>query len=155
MTTRVDDMSGSHVASGIGAGTLANAVGVLMVGKGWIGPKLTAGLLMGTGVATAAAGWYWEMDHMMAAGAGVATAGTFSMTNQLAVDAYMAMEERAAEKRKKAAAEEESKEREKRLADARALLAEEKKKQQRNGRRIVVLDQNGDPIHEYSAPVAA
>lgn len=70
-------MGSSHVAAGIGAGTLANAVGVLLVGKGWVGPKLTSALLMGAGAATAAAGWYWDMDHMLAAGTGVAAAGTF------------------------------------------------------------------------------
>ena len=55
LTTRVDDMGASHVGAGIGAGVLGNAVSVLLVGQGWVGPKLTAGLLVGTGAAATAA----------------------------------------------------------------------------------------------------
>lgn len=153
MGERFDGMGGSHVAAGIGAGALGNICGIVAVGQGWVGPKITAGLLMGTGVAATAAGWYWEMDHMMAAGAGLTTAGAFSMTNQIAVDTYEAMEKKAEERQQKGKKEADAKEREKRLADARALLAAEQGKQ-RNTRRIVVMDQNGEPIDDYSAQAA-
>ena len=140
LTHRIEGMDGSHVAAGIGAGALANVLGVITVGRGWIGPKTTAGLLMGAGALTTAAGYYWERDHMMAAGVGVATAGAFSIANQVAIDAYEAMEKRADEKRAKQEAEKEAK----RLAEARALL--DKHNQTRNARRFVVLDQDGDVI---------
>ena len=120
------------------------------VGQGWLGPKTSAGILIGAGVATIGAGWYWEWDHMMSMGAGLTAAGTFSLANQLSVDGYRAMEKRAQEKRAKAEAEKEEKEHQKRVADARALIqAEEKKK--RNARRIVLVDQDDesadDPAH--------
>ena len=89
---------------------------------------------------TTAAGWYWERDHMMAAGVGMATAGAFSIANQVAIDTYEAMEKRAEERRAKQEAEQEAK----RLAEARALL--DKHNQTRNARRFVVLDQDGDVI---------
>lgn len=156
LTERMDEMGGSHVAAGVGAGAIGNVLGVIAVGKGWVSPKWTAGLLMGSGAATMAAGWYWEWDHVMAVGAGMTTAGAFSITNQLAVDAYEAMETKAAEKRKKREEEEAEKERLKRLADARELLeAEAEKKKTRNARRIVILDGNGEPLdadfEEYDA----
>ena len=140
LTERLEGMDGSHVAAGIGAGALANVLGVITVGRGWVGPKTTAGILMGTGAVTTAAGWYWERDHMMAAGVGMATAGAFSIANQVAIDAYEAMEKRAEERRAKQEAEKEAK----RLAEARALL--EKHNQTRNARRFVVLDQDGEVI---------
>ena len=85
MTERMQDMGGTHVAAGLAAGTLGNALGVMLVGLGWVGPKTTAGVLMGTGAATTAAGYYWEADHVMTAGAGLTAAGTFSLVNQYAV----------------------------------------------------------------------
>ena len=141
LSERIESMDGSHVAAGVGIGALANVLGVITVGRGWIGPKTTAGLLMGAGALTTAAGYYWERDHMMAAGVGVATAGAFSIANQVAIDAYEAMEKRADEKRAKQEAEKEAK----RLAEARALL--ERHNQTRNARRLVVLDQDGEVIH--------
>ena len=147
LSERIESMDGSHVAAGVGVGALANVLGVITVGRGWVGPKTTAGLLMGAGALTTAAGYYWERDHMMAAGVGVATAGAFSIANQVAIDAYEAMEKRADEKRAKQEAEKEAK----RLAEARALL--ERHNQTRNARRLVVLDQDGEVIHvpDYDA----
>ncbi len=147
LTERFEEMGGSHAAAAVGAGAVGNVLGVIAVGQGWIGPKLTAGLMMGSGAATTAAGWYWDADHLMAAGAGLTTAGAFSLTNQYAVDAYEAMEKKAEEKREKAAAERAQTEKARRLAEARALLATEAKKT-RNGRRIVVMDDDGEVI-EY------
>lgn len=140
LTERVEGMDGTHVAAVIGAGTLANVLAVIAVGRGWIGPKVIAGLCIGAGAATTAGGWYWERDHMMAAGVGMAAAGAFSIANQVSIDAYESMEKRAEEKKAKKEAEAEAK----RLADARALL--EQHKQTRNAHRLVVLDQDGDII---------
>lgn len=131
ITERLQDMGSTHVAASIGAGVAGNALGVLAVGQGWIGPKLTASLIMGGGVATTAAGYYWEADHMMAAGAGLTAAGTFSLVNQYAVDAYEATERRAQEKREK-------REFEKRRADARTLLPVDST--QTANRRLNILD---------------
>lgn len=147
LTERMEDMGPSHVVAAVAGGSLANVAGVVATAQGWIGPKWAAGSLMGGGLTTAAAGWYWDSDHAMATGAGIAAAGAFSIVNQLAVDAYEAMEKKAQEKRARKKVEEEKKEREQRLAEARTLLDEEaKKKGTRNARRIVVLDQEGEPI---------
>lgn len=124
MGERFDGMGGSHVAAMFGAGTAATALGVTMVGQGWIGPKLTAGLLTGSGLLASLAGYYWDSDHVMAAGVGMTTAGGFSLANQFAVDAYEAIERKAAEKRQ-----------EKEEAEASGG--------QRNGRRLVLLEPDG------------
>lgn len=141
---RVQEMGGVHVAAGVGAGALGNMLGVLAVGKGWLGPKTTASILVGSGAAAATAGYFWESDHLMAAGAGLAAAGTFSLSNQYAIDAYESVEERAKEKRE----ERERKDMQKRLAEARLLIEAEKKEQiRRNGaRHVVVLDAQGNEI---------
>ncbi len=138
---RLEEMGGSHVAAGVGAGTLGTALGVTLVGKGWIGPKLTAGLLAGTGLAASAAGYYWDADHLMAAGAGLAAAGTFSLANQYAIDTYEALEKKAKEKRKKTAEAVAEKEERDRVEAARETLAEDGKR--RNGRRLVIVDSDG------------
>lgn len=144
---RIEDMGGSHVAAAVIGGSIGNVVGVIAAAQGWIGPKWAAGVLMGGGLSAMAAGWYWEKDHVMATGAGVTAAGAFSMVNQVAVDAYEAVERKAEEKRARKEAEEAEKERKKRLDDARALLEDEaKKKATRNARRIVILDRDGEPI---------
>lgn len=143
-TERMDEMGGSHMGACVAAGALGNALGVVMVGQGWIPPKLIATLMIGAGAATTGAGWYWDMDHMMAAGAGVTAAGAFSMANQVAVDAYEAMEKRADEKRAEREAKQAAADEAKRLAEARALLEAEKNRT-RNGRRFVLVDENGDP----------
>ncbi len=83
----------------------------------------------------------------MAAGVGLTTAGAFSMTNQIAVDAYEAMQKKAKEKREKAEAAQAEKDKAERLAEARALLEAEGNKP-RNGRRIVVMDED-DTIIEF------
>ena len=114
MTERVQDMGGSHVAAGLAAGTLGNVLGVMVVGLGWVGPKTTAGVLMGTGVATTAAGYYLEADHVMTAGAGLTAAGTFSLVNQYAVGAYEALEKKAKDKKEAR----ENEERKKRMSEA-------------------------------------
>ena len=44
LSERIESMDGSHVAAGLGIGALANVLGVITVGRGWIGPKTTAGL---------------------------------------------------------------------------------------------------------------
>ena len=154
LTTRIDEMGGSHVAAGVGFGALGNVMGVVAVGQGWIGPKTTAATLMGVGTAATAAGWYTERDHLMAAGIGLTAAGAFSISNQLAVDAYEAMEKRAEEKRAKKEAARAEEERAKRLAEARALLEKEEKEKPRNARRVVVVneyDEHADPgDDEYS-----
>jgi hypothetical protein len=152
LTRRVEEMGSSHVAAGIGAGALGSAAGVIMVGQGWVGPKTTAGVLMGSGVATTAAGWYWEADHVMAAGLGLTAAGAFSLTNQFAIDAYEAMEKRAEEKRDKQTKEQAEQDRGRRNAEARDLIeAEAKRQQMRNSRRIVVVDADGEVIEESQA----
>ena len=139
---RVEEMDGSHVAVGVGAGALGNMLGVLVVGKGWVGPKTAAGLLVGTGALTTAAGYLWEADHVMVAGAGLATAGTFSLANQYAIDAYESLELRAKKKRQ----EQEQKELQKRLAEARVIVEADRKQQAvRNaGPRLMVVDVRGD-----------
>ena len=146
LTERIDNMGGSHVTASIGAGMAGSALAVAAVGKGWVGPKTSAGILMGAGAVGMVAGWWLESDHLMTAGAGLAAAGTFSVANQVSVEAYDALEKRAAEKRAKNEAEEEDEEQEKRLAEARALIEKEGKKKQRNARRIVILDRDGNPI---------
>lgn len=143
-TERMDEMGGSHVGACVAAGALGNALGVVVVGQGWIPPKLIATLMIGAGAVTTGAGWYWDMDHMMAAGAGVTAAGAFSMANQVAVDTYEAMEKRAEEKRTERAAKQAAADEAKRLAEARALLEAENNKT-RNCRRFVVVDENGNP----------
>ena len=132
---RVQDMDGSHVAAGIGAGALGNILGVLVVGQGWLGPKLTAGLLLGGGAAATAAGYYWEADHLMAAGAGLAAAGTFSLTNQYAVNAYETLEARAREKQ----AKREKEANQKRLAETKAVIQAATKKAARNASPHLVI----------------
>lgn len=146
LTERIDSMGGSHVTASIGAGMAGSALAVAAVGKGWVGPKTGAGILMGAGAVGMVAGWWLEWDHLMTAGAGLAAAGTFSVANQVSVEAYDALEKRAAEKRAEKEAEEEEKEQQKRLAEARAVIEEDAKKKQRNARRIVILDRDGRPI---------
>lgn len=136
---RVQEMDGSHVAVGVGAGALGNMLGVLVVGRGWIGPKTTAGLLLGGGALASTAGYFWDSDHLMAAGAGLATAGTFSLANQYAIDAYEAVEERA----KKKHDERERKDLQKRLAEARVIVEAESKAKRNSQPRLVVIDQSG------------
>jgi len=131
---RMQDMGGGHVAAAIGAGAAGNIIGVIAVGQGWLSPKTSAGLLVGTGAATTAAGYYWESDHVMAAGAGLTAAGTFSLINQYAIDAYEAGEKRAQEKK----AERDKKNEAKRIADAHALVEAEKQKERRNARFVVI-----------------
>lgn len=145
LTSRVDEMGGSHMSACVAAGVVGNALGVIMAGQGWVPPKLIATLMLGAGAATTGAGWYWEMDHMMAAGAGLTAAGAFSLTNQFAVDAYEAIEKRAEEKRAEREAKNAEAERAKRLAEARALLEAEKPKP-RNARQFVILDDDGEPL---------
>ena len=145
LTAHIDEMGGSHMAAGIGAGAVGNAASILMVGQGLIGPKWAATLLMGTGAAATAAGWYWEMDHLMAAGIGITASGAFSVANQLAVEAHDAIEKRAEEKRARRDAEASDKARAQRLAEARALLEAEKNKT-RNAARFVILDEDGQPL---------
>jgi hypothetical protein len=127
MRERVKSMGGSHVAAGIGAGALGNVLGVIAVGQGWLGPKTTAGILMGTGAAATTAGYVWSMDHVMAAGAGLTAAGTFSLVNQAAIYAYEADERKAKEKADKKAKEEAEVEKLKKIADAQRQLAEAQK----------------------------
>jgi hypothetical protein len=98
LKARIEQMSAAHVVTGLGAGAVGNALGVLIVGQGWLGPKAAAGLLMGTGAAAATAGYFMESDHVMVAGAGLSVAGTFSLANQYAVYAYEEAERRAEEK---------------------------------------------------------
>jgi hypothetical protein len=127
MRERVKSMGGSHVAAGIGAGALGNVLGVIAVGQGWLGPKTTAGLMVGTGVAASAAGYAWSMDHMMAAGVGLTAAGTFSFANQAAIYAYEADERKAKEKAEKEAKEKAEVEKLKKFADAQRQIAEAQK----------------------------
>lgn len=150
LAERVESMGASHVAVSIGSGVAWSALGVVAVGQGWVGPKLTAGLMMGSGTAATAAGWYWEMDHLMAGGAGLTAAGAFSMANQLAVDAYERMEERAEKLAKEKEAKEKKKIDAKKLVEARALIAAADK--QRNARRITLVSDDGatdDPPIDY------
>lgn len=98
---RVGGMGESHVVSGLGAGALGNALGLLVVGQGWLGPKTYAAIVMGTGAAATTAGYKWESDHLMAAGAGLAVAGTFSLANAYALQGLEAGEKLVAEKQAK------------------------------------------------------
>ncbi|MCG8423964.1 MAG: hypothetical protein MJE77_39230 [Proteobacteria bacterium] len=134
---RLQEMDGSHVGAGVAAGAVGNALGVLMVGMGWLGPKVTAGILLSTGATATTAGYLLERNHLMAAGTGLAAAGTFSLINQYAVDAYEALEER--DKRKKQ--EREKEEHRKRLAAARQVTS---RANQRNAYLRVV-----DPDDEF------
>lgn len=147
LTVRVDEMGGSHVGACVAAGAIGNAFGVICVGQGWIPPKLIATLMLGAGALTTGAGWYWELDHMMAAGAGVSAAGAFSLANQVSVDAYEAMEKRAAEKRAEREAKQAEADEAKRLAEARALLEAEKQKT-RNNRRFVIIEDGEELDYE-------
>jgi hypothetical protein len=152
LTRRVEGMDGSHVTAGAVAGALGTVAGVVVAGQGWIGPKVTAGILMGAGAATTAAGWYWDADHLMVAGVGITAAGTLSLTNQFAVDAYEAMEKRAEEKREKKGQEQAEQDQKRRNAEARAIIETEAQRQQmRNSRRIVVVDTDGEVIEESQA----
>ena len=141
MKDRLQNMDGSHVAAGLAAGAIGNTIGVLLVGQGWASPKATAGVLIGTGGAATAAGYWWEADHLMAAGAGLATAGTFSLANQYAVDAYESLEQKA--KDKKEAREKEQ---------LQKLLAETRsggKEAQRNGApRLTIVNTDDQPDYD-------
>lgn len=149
MKERLQSMDGSHAAAGLAAGAIGNTIGVLLVGQGWASPKATAGVLIGTGGAATAAGYWWEADHLMAAGAGLATAGTFSLANQYAVDAYESLEKRARDKKEAL----EKEQREKLLTEAEAR-AEAKQATQRNGAprlTIVHTDDISDDHSDYDA----
>ena len=82
----------AHVAAGIGAGIVSRALGVLAVGKGWIGPKLTAGLMAGGGLAAIGAGLASQSVWMTAAGAGLAASGILSFVTQAAIGLYEAID---------------------------------------------------------------
>lgn len=127
---RVEDMGVSHVAAVATGAALSTAVVIGLVANGTLSPKTGAACQIGVGTAATAYGYHAEHDHLMMAGVGIASAGAFSMANQLAIDGYEALEKRA-EARKAKKAEEAKKE------DA------EKAKKQRNARRIVVLDDDG------------
>jgi hypothetical protein len=143
--TRSQAVLGASMTAG------ATLLGVVAAGKGWLDPKTAGGLLLGTGIAAAAAGLVWEVKPMTAAGGALMTAGGLSLVNQLGVYGFEKYEERLEAKREQKAEED----RTKRLADARAMIeAEAKAKQQnmRNGRRIVVVDAEGEVIeHEEQA----
>jgi hypothetical protein len=143
---RVNDIGGTHVATGAGVGIIGQALAVVATGKGWIGPKVTAVTLLGTGGATTAAGLYFEKGHLTAAGVGLTAAGALSLTNQLAVDAYESIERRADEKRKKAEEERVAGEHAKKLDEARALLEAEKK--HRNARRIEIIEPDDGDLYD-------
>ena len=144
MAERIDNMGTSHVVAAATAGAISSALAVAAVGQGWVGPKTSAGILLGAGAATTAYGWHAEHDHVMMAGAGVTAAGAVSLANQLAIDGYESIQKRAAKKKAEKKAEDEAKDKAERLADARALLAEEEKKQP-NAQRIVILNEDGAP----------
>lgn len=129
---RIENMDGSHVASAAAAGVLSSAAAVSAVAQGWLGPGACAAILMGTGAATAAYALYNEHDHLMMAGAGIASAGAFSMAHQLSVSGYEKIEKRNAEQKAKKAA-------------AAAKAEAEKKKQTRNA-RLVILDSQGQRL---------
>ncbi|MCG8422062.1 MAG: hypothetical protein MJE77_29415 [Proteobacteria bacterium] len=112
---RLQEMGGTHAAAGAAAGTVGTMLGVFVAGMGWIKPKNTAGILLGTGAATTTAGYLLNRNHLMAAGTGLAAAGTYSLINQYSVDAYEALEE----KDKKKTEEREKAEKQKLLAAAR------------------------------------
>ncbi|MCG8419455.1 MAG: hypothetical protein MJE77_16110 [Proteobacteria bacterium] len=137
MGERLQELDGAHVGSGVAAGAVGNALGVLVVGLGWLGPKVTAGLLLGTGATATTAGYFLERNHLMAAGTGLAAAGTFSLINQYAVDAYEALDDR--DRRKKE--EREQEEHRKRLAAARQVS---RQANQRNAHLRIV-----DPGDEF------
>jgi hypothetical protein len=124
---------GSHVVAGVGAGAVATTLGVAVVGKGWIGPKWTAGILVGTGALTAGAGYMLEAEHLMAAGVGVASTGVLQLANQVTVDMFEASERKEAEERA----------RERRAQRARELLASEAGKGNQRNRRVVIIDEDG------------
>ena len=145
LAERVQNMGATHVAACIGTGAAGNVLAMTSVVKGWAGPKASALALFGAGTAATAAGYYWEMDHMMAGGAGAMAAGAFSMANVLAYEAYGRMEEREKEEDAEEAKEEEEKE----LAKARKLIADAEKK--RNGRVFVAVDDDGKPLDYASA----
>lgn len=145
LAERVQCMGATHVAACIGTGAAGNVLALTSVVKGWAGPKTSALALFGAGTAATAAGYYWEMDHVMAGGAGAMAAGAFSVANVLAVEAYGRMEEKEKEDDEKEAKEEEAKE----LAKARKLIADTEK--QRNGRMFVAVDDDGKPLDYASA----
>ena len=149
--TLAERMGGWHVASGTAGAVLGQTMGVVVVGRGWLGPKLTSSLILGAGLSVAAAGYYWDVDHLLSGGTGMATAGALALTNHLAVESYLRLEERADKKREAKEIEAKAEEERKRLVEAHALVESEeerKKKKQRNARRIVVLDHTGRPIDD-------
>lgn len=139
LSERMREMDASHALIATAAGTIGNALSVLLVGLGWASPKATAGVLMGTGAATAAAGYYWEADHAMVAGAGLTTAGTWSLAQQYAVDAYEAIENRLEDKK--------AKDDQKQLAGASDQKPESAKPRNAAPRLIVVRDDH-DGYHD-------
>ena len=143
---RVANMGASHAATAAGAGVVSTAASVFIVGKGWASPKLTSGLVAGTGAAATAAGYHWESDHLMAAGVGMTAAGGILLSGQYAVDLYQGMEKRAADKRAKKEAEKESGK--KGASDAKDR--DKADKGRRNARRIVIASQeHDDDVYEY------
>ena len=81
-------MGTSHAAVGFGAGLLGNVLGIVAVGRGWVGPRLAAGLMVGGGGLVALAGHAAGSGYLTASGIGIATAGAYSAVTQLAIAMY-------------------------------------------------------------------
>ena len=94
---RMNELTIAHAAAGIGAGALGRVLGVLAVGRGVIGPKLAAGLMVGGGVAATAAGLSWGSGLLAGAGLGLAASGVMAAVTHAAVAVYEAIADDEAE----------------------------------------------------------
>lgn len=135
---RFQGMGGTHAAAGIGAGALGSTVGVIAVGKGWMKPKTAGWTLAGTGAGTTAVGYYFDADHLMAAGAGMTTAGAYSLATQYSIEGFESIEKHAKEKRRALA-----------LKEAQAQLQSGQNPTTRN--RLVIVERaiEGEEYDEY------
>lgn len=129
---RIDNMGASHVAATATAASISSALAYGAIAKGLVRPMNSAVAQIAVGTAAAVIGHRGDHDHIMMAGAGIASAGVFSMANQLAVGGYEAIEKRA----------------EKRKAEKNAAEKDDKNKKTRNARRLIVVSPNTIPVDD-------
>lgn len=77
-----------HVVAGSGAGVLDRVLDAISVVKDWLGPHLSAGLMVGGGLALTGAGLAWQSSIATVAGIGLAAGGVYSLVTQAAIDVY-------------------------------------------------------------------
>lgn len=132
-------------AVGVGVGAVATLIGGTVVYKGWLGPKLTAGIIAGSGIIAGIAGHYLESENLSSVGAGLGTFGTALLVASIAIEGNEYVAKKQAEKRQRVAEAVAKAEHEKRIEAARELLKEEARKGnvRNGGRRVVILDDDG------------